>query len=425
MPESPVLQLTVRKISRRLLPFLLLMYVMAFLDRSNLGFAKNAFQADTGLTDAMYAFGASIFFLGYSIFEVPSNLIMHRVGARRWMFRIMVTWGLISALMFFAQSQWSFYLFRFLLGVAEAGFFPGVIYYLTFWFPARMRARSVGIFYFGIPLSLVIGGPLSGFLLELDGLAGWKGWQWMFLVEGLLAVVVGIWAYWYLDSAPRHAKWLSEDEKRAIEEKLIEEEKSKSSSAPRGLWSTLTNARVQYFCLTYFLIQICLYGVVYYLPSQVAALVGEKIGVRVGLLTTIPWLCALLAAWLIPLAADTTGKHRLIASASLVMAAIGMAGSVLSPSVPLAVLSMSFATAGIIAAQPVFWAFPASYLSGISAAGGIAFINSVGTLGGFVAPNIKTWAELRFDSTAAGMLVLTASAILAASFIYFGRKAVD
>ncbi len=425
MADPLLLQKTLAKISRRLLPFLLLMYIMAFLDRSNLGFAKNAFQLDTGLSDAVYAFGAGVFFIGYAIFEIPSNLIMHRVGAKRWMFRIMVSWGLISSLMFFANNATTFYLFRFLLGAAEAGFFPGVIYYLTYWFPTRMRARSVGIFYFGIPLSLIIGGPLSGSLLELDGLAGWKGWQWMFLVEGLMAVVVGIWAYWYLDSKPRDAKWLNDEEKGAVEKMLHDENSQKPGDAPGSVLKTMGNRKVQYFCLIYFMIQICLYGVVYYLPAHIAMLTGEAIGLQVGLITTIPWLFALLAAWLIPLMADKTGQRRWIAAGSLLLAAIGLVVTVAFDAPIPAIAGMCLATSGIIAAQPVFWTFPTSYLSGVAAAGGIAFINSMGTLGGFVAPNMKTWAEAEFNSAFAGMMVLAASAIIAAGLIYFARKVVD
>lgn len=415
---------TTSKNARRLLPFLLTMYIMAFLDRSNLGFAKNAFQLDTGLSDAMYAFGAGIFFIGYSIFEIPSNLIMHRVGAKKWMFRIMVSWGLISSLMMFAHNEITFYVLRFLLGAAEAGFFPGVIYYLTYWFPSRMRARSVGIFYFGIPLSLILGGPLSGYLLEFEGYAGLQGWQWMFLVEGLMAVVVGFWAYWYLDSKPEDAKWLTVEEKEVLTSALRLEQTSREAHSPSTVLKTLGDKKVLYLCAVYFLIQICLYGVVYYLPSQIATLLGKKIGLTVGLVTTIPWLCALLAAWLIPHAADKTGKTRLIAALTLFIGGVGIALSISSNSPEGAIAGMCVATAGIIAVQPVFWTFPTRYLSGVSAAGGIAFVNSVGTLGGFVAPNIKNFVEESFASASAGLMVLAISAWAGSLLIYLGRKAV-
>ncbi|HCJ6268290.1 TPA: MFS transporter, partial [Pseudomonas aeruginosa] len=208
----------------RLLPFLVLMYVLAFIDRANVGYARAFLQADTGLGDAAFAFGASIFFIGYACFEVPSNLMLHRLGARVWLCRIMVTWGLVSAAMMFADDAMTFYVLRFLLGVAEAGFFPGIILYLTYWFPQRSRAQALGLFYFGLPLALVLGGPLSGWLLEFHGIFGLANWQWLFVTEGLLASLVGIAAYFYLVDRPRDAGWLSDEQKRALEGELAEED---------------------------------------------------------------------------------------------------------------------------------------------------------------------------------------------------------
>ena len=415
-------QKTISRISRRLLPCLLLMYILAFLDRANLGFAKNAFQADTNLSDSVFAFGAGIFFIGYSIFEIPSNLILHRVGAKRWMCRIMVSWGIVSALMMFAHNTTTFYLFRFLLGVMEAGFFPGVIYYLTYWYPSEMRARSIGLFYFGIPLALIFGGPLSGWLLEFDGMANLKGWQWMFMIEGILAVIVGIWAYWYLDNKPETAKWLSNEQKSELKQILDKEESVKHNHGPANVIKALTDVRVLYLCLLYFLIQLSFYGVVYYLPTQVATIANQKVGLIVGLLTTIPWLCALAAAYFVSRYSDRTGERRLMASGALIFAFIGIAGFALSDTPVIAMAGLCFAAAGIISVQPVFWTLPTSYLSGSAAAGGIAFINSLGTLGGFVAPNIKTYVEIKFDSTTAGMFVLAASALAGAVLVLFSEK---
>ena len=412
----------VTKISRRLLPFLLLMYILAFLDRANLGFAKNAFQADTNLSDAVFAFGAGIFFIGYSIFEIPSNLILHRVGAKRWMCRIMVSWGIVSSLMMFAHNATTFYIFRFLLGVMEAGFFPGVIYYLTYWFPSSMRARSIGLFYFGIPMALIIGGPLSGWLLEMDGAAGLKGWQWMFLVEGLLAVVVGVRAYWYLDDKPGDARWLSNEEKKSLTAIIDKEAAVKQTHGPATVLKALGDGRVLFLCSVYFLIQLAFYGVVYYLPTQVATIAGEKVGLMVGLLTTIPWLCALAAAYFVSRYSDRTGERRKMASVSLICCFAGIVAFALSTHSVVSMIGLCFAAAGIIAVQPVFWTLPTSYLTGTAAAGGIAFINSLGTLGGFVAPNVKTWVEGQFNSTTAGMYVLAASALAGAVLILFAKK---
>ena len=422
MHQKTLSQETIARITRRLLPFLLLMYILAFLDRANLGFAKNAFQADTGLSDSIFAFGAGIFFIGYSIFEIPSNLILHRVGAARWMCRIMVSWGIVSACMMFAHNATTFYLFRFLLGVMEAGFFPGVIYYLTYWYPSAMRARSIGLFYFGVPLALIIGGPLSGWLLEFDGSAGLKGWQWMFLVEGILAMLVGIWAYWYLDDKPASARWLSEEQKQDLKQILDKEESVKQDHGPASVLKALSDPKVLYLCFLYFLIQLSFYGVVYYLPSQVSALAKQKVGLMVGLLTTIPWLCALAAAYFISRYSDRTGERRKMVSVTLFFAFAGIAGFAVSDTPVIAMLGLCFAAAGIISAQPVFWTLPTSYLSGTAAAGGIAFINSLGILGGFVAPNIKTWAEIKFDSQMAGMFVLAASALAGALLVLFAEK---
>ena len=273
---GPVSAATIAKVTQRLLPFLLLMYVLAFLDRANVGFAKKAFQLDTNISDAAFAFGASIFFLGYAVLEVPSNLIMHKVGARAWMCRIMVSWGLLSAAMMFAYSEVTFYIFRFLLGVAEAGFFPGVILYLTYWYPSFARAKATGLFYFGAPLAFIVGSPLSGLLLEMNGVGGLTGWQWMFLVEGLLASIVGVWAYWYLDNKPSDAKWLTDAEKTELSTAISAEEHHKSDHSPGSVLTALGSPKVLYLSLIYLIIQMSVYGLVFYLPTQVANLLGQE-----------------------------------------------------------------------------------------------------------------------------------------------------
>jgi sugar phosphate permease len=410
----------IAKISWRLLPFLLLMYILAFLDRANVGFAKLAFQADTGISDAAFAFGAGIFFVGYALLEVPSNLIMHKVGARIWMCRIMVTWGLLSAAMMFAHNETTFYTLRFLLGVAEAGFFPGVIYYLTQWFPSASRGKAMGFFYFGAPLAFIFGAPLSGLLLEFDGFAGLHGWQWMFLVEGLMAAVVGVWAYWYLDNKPADAKWLSVEERQTLQAVISAEDRDKQSHG-HNLLAVLVQPTVLYLCAIYLLIQASVYGVVFYLPSQVAGLMGSKVGFMVGLVSAIPWVCALFAAWLIPAWSDRTGLRQRTACLTLLMSAAGIALSVSVSSPLVGVLALCFAAAGFIAVQPIFWTLPSSYLAGGAAAGGIALINSCGALGGFIAPILKNWAETASASPAAGLYLLSATTVLAALMVLVFR----
>ncbi|MFJ3468783.1 MFS transporter [Pseudomonas sp. NPDC090201] len=403
------------KVSWRLLPFLLLMYIMAFLDRANVGFAKQAFQADTGIGDAAFAFGAGVFFAGYALLEVPSNLIMHRVGARLWMCRIMVTWGLISAAMVFAHTETSFYVLRFLLGVAEAGFFPGVILYLTYWFPSAARGKAMGFFYFGAPLAFIFGSPLSGLLLELDGVLGTHGWQWLFAVEGLMATAVGVWAYFYLDNRPSDAKWLTLQERSQLQAVLDAEDSHKQAHG--SLLKVLMQPAVLYLCLIYLLIQASVYGVVFYLPSQVAGLLGTKVGLMVGLVSALPWLCALLAAWKVPAIADRTGQRRTVAALTLVISGLGIAASVSFASPLIGILALCFAASGFIAVQPVFWTFPGSFLAGSAAAGAIALINSFGALGGFIAPILKNWAEGAFQSPAAGLYLLAVTTLISAALV--------
>ncbi|MBE9374265.1 MFS transporter [Saccharopolyspora sp. HNM0983] len=394
----------------RLIPFLLLMYVIAFLDRVNIGFAKDEFQLHTGISEAAYALGAGMFFIGYALFEVPSNLVLQRVGARWWMCRIMVTWGLISAAMALVNSEGVFYLLRFLLGAAEAGFFPGVILYITYWVPHAYRARCNALFYLGIPLASVLGGPLSGLLLELDGVAGILGWQWMFAVEGLIACVVGVWALFHLDDRPADATWLTAAQRTALQSAVDSEAAVTARHSPRGLLTSLLDGKVLYFSLVYFLIQCAVYGMTFYLPTQVAAAVGRDVGVLVGLVTAVPWAIALLANIAVSVGADRVNQARrsFVAAGSVVVGSAGIAASAVFANPVLAIGGLSVAAAGYISVQPVFWTFPAAYLTGTAAAVGIGLINSLGNLGGFVAPIAKNWVEETTGSPAAGLFLLAA-----------------
>ena len=415
LPET--LDGIVGQVMRRLLPFLLLMYVLAFLDRANIGFAQIALQHDTGISNAAFAFGAGVFFVGYALFEVPSNLLLHRVGARLWMCRIMVTWGIVSAAMSLAHTATAFYVLRFLLGVAEAGFFPGVIYYLTRWFPQSARARAVGLFYFGAPLAFMFGSPLSGFLLDLHGMLNLAGWQWLFLIEGGLASVVGVWAFFYLDDRPEDARWLTQEARNTLRAALDDDARAASAHGPHNILAALVDARVLLLSAIYLLIQMSVYGVIFYLPQQVAALMGESVGLRVGLVAAVPWVCALALTWFVPRRADRTGTHRRWAVALLVLAGCGIGVSGLAHSPSAALIALCCAASGFIAAQPLFWTFPTRYLTGAAAAGGIALINSLGSLGGFIAPMLRTSAEHTFQSASAGLLLLGAASLLAALLI--------
>ncbi|WP_375430373.1 MFS transporter [uncultured Friedmanniella sp.] len=382
-----------KKVFRRLVPFLLLMYVIAFLDRSNVSFAQKEFQADFGISAAAYAFGAGLFFVGYAVFEVPSNILLHKVGARWWLARIMVTWGIVAACFVFVQGPTSFYVLRFLLGVTEAGFFPGVIMFLTYWVPARHLSRARGYFYMGIALAGILGNPLSGGLLELDGIGGFRGYQWMFAVEGIIAIAVGVWSYFYLTDRPKDATWLEPDERTALMETIEGEDQAKTEgSGPGHVWAALASWRVWYFAAIYFCIQIAVYGVTFFLPTQVVAITGQKLGFTASLVTAIPWVFGLASVAFFPGLADRTRKHRLIGSSLLLVTAIGITASgALSGTPVLAIAGLSLAAIGFVAMQPIFWTLPTEYMTGYAAAAGIGLINSLGNLGGFLAPNMRDY----------------------------------
>jgi len=420
---TPEVQLEpiVRRVTMRLIPILLLMYVLAFLDRANLGFAKEQFQADTGISNAAYALGAGIFFVGYAVFEVPSNIMMRRVGAKIWLTRIMVTWGVISALMAVAHNETTFYILRVLLGIAEAGFFPGVILYLTFWIPAEFRGRVNGLFYFGAPLAFIFGGPISGALLDMDGLFGLHGWQLMFVVTGVATVLVGVVAFFFLDNGPESAKWLPASDRTALLAALHRENSVKEHFSPHGALAALVNPRVFYFSLIYFTIQASVYGVIFYLPTLIADLTGTKVGLRVGVLTAVPWVCAMVTVVVLTRIADRTGRRRWVASGALATAGAGMLVAAATSNPVLGLIGLSLAASGFIAVQPVFWTLPTTFLVGGAAASGIALMNSLGNVGGFVAPILKNFADATFGS-GTGLVALAAFAFLGATLLIASHR---
>ncbi|MGL6020580.1 MAG: MFS transporter [Gibbsiella quercinecans] len=410
--KDNVLVRAVNKAKWRIIPCLIIMYLMSYLDRVNVSFAKSAYQASTGLSDAAFAFGAGIFFISYALFELPSNLLMHRVGPRVWLVRIMVTWGLVSAAMSFAWNEHTFYLLRVLLGIVEAGFFPTAIYFIAQWFPSHFRAHIMGIFYFGSPIALIIGGPISGLLLDLHGLGGWEGWQIMFAVEGLAASVLGVVLWFFLHNSPQEVNWLSAEEKQVLIAVLEAEKADKARSGHTRFIDAIKSPVLLHFAAIYFLIQITGLGVAFYLPTQVAALLGVNIGLMVGLVTAIPWLCALVAGATWPGFAARNGTPRLFGAISLCCIAFGLIAS--AHASPLfAIAALSFVTMGIMTAQPIFWTWPTRYYGGAAAAASFAVINSCGAVGGFVAPNLRTWAEIYFQTPAAGLYALAIAALIA------------
>jgi sugar phosphate permease len=411
-----ILNRAITKAAVRLLPILLAMYVLSFLDRANIAFAKQAFQSSTGVTDVAFAFGASIFFIGYAVFEFPSNLMLHKFGARRWMSRIMITWGIVASCMLFVTSDTSFTFFRFLLGSCEAGFFPGAILYMTYWFPAKARGRIFGVFYIGAPLAMIFGGPIAGAFLEMDGLMGLQGWQWLFLIEGIATVLFGFFVWWYLTDRPANARWLTEEERTVLAHEIATEDRAKEIGGHVKLGQALKDPLLLKFCAIYFLIQVAGYGLTYYMPSQIAGLLQMKIGLTVGFVTAIPWTFATIAALFYPPLAVKLNRRMGFGVAALVIIAIGLSASGNLPPV-WAIVALCFAEAGVICGQPVFWTFPSGYYTGYAAAGSLAVINAVGNLGGFCAPNLKVWAEIGFGPNA-GLYALAAAPFIGAIILY-------
>ena len=407
-PAHSALDRAVSRTYRRLGLHLMIAYVVAFLDRANVGYAKQALHASAGISDAAYALGAGLFFITYSLCGFPSNLILYRVGAKIWISLLMVVWGIASMAMLLVHGDASFYVLRLLGGVAEAGFFPGCILYLTYWFPNRIRGEILGFYYLGVPLALVLGGPLSGLLLDLPAGTGLAGWQWMFLVEGFFAFALGLTAFYFLDDGPAQAKWLPPDEKQALTEALNQEEAARRSSGPAHLLPMLRDLHVLRFVLIYGMIQMSIYAAVFYLPTEVATLMHRPQGVAVGLVTAIPWICSTAATYWLPKWGDRAHTHRNLAA--LTMVAGGVAGFVF-PNAGLVggILALCVTASAFVAVQPLFWTMPTGYLADAAKAGGIALIG-MGNLGGFIAPPLKVWAEQHFHSPNAGLYLLAAIA---------------
>ena len=405
------------KVFWRLIPFLMACYAVAYLDRVNLGFAKLQMSAELGFAEGVYGLGAGIFFLGYFVFEVPSNLLLQRFGARRWIARIMLSWGIISALFAFTHSVAAFYTLRFLLGVAEAGFYPGIILYLTYWFPAARRAKVTAIFMTAIPLSGIFGNPLSGWIMDhFHGGAGLHGWQWMFLLEAAPAFLFGVAVWFYLDNGVRDARWLTEEEKQLLERNLVADDLGKP--AVQSLLGVFRNPRLWQWCTLYFLFTAGQYGLTFWMPTLVAA-TGVKGNFHIGVLSAIPFIVAIFSMVLLGRSADLHRERRWHLVVPALCAAVGLAGAAATAaSAPLAIAFLSLAAAGILPLSPLFWSLPTSILQGRGAAAGIAAINSIGNLAGFFSPVIVGYLkDVTHDNrtgmyTLAGMVVVGALLVL-------------
>ena len=411
---------TIAKVSRRLVPFLIICYFVAYLDRVNVGFAALTMNQDLGLSQTAFGFGAGIFFIAYFIFEVPSNLLLERFGARKWIARIMLSWGILSGTMAFipaiARATWlgnenSFYLLRVLLGVAEAGFFPGIIFYLTLWFPAEYRARIVGYFMAAIPLSTVIGAPISGVLLYLHGGLGLAGWQWLFIIEAVPAIILAVVVFFYLTDRPADAAWLAPDERTWLAERLALEQRQRQAVHDYSVMQSLVNPRVLGLSLVYFGAVATNYGLSFFLPQIVKAF-----GLNTFLTTLVsatPYVVGLIGMVWWGRRSDRVAERRLHTSFPLFIAAAGIAVSTALDDPLLKMISLCVAGFGIFACLPVFWTLPTAFLSGAAAAAGIAVINSVGNLAGFAGPFAMGWVKDHTGSYAGGLLLLAALGIIA------------
>ena len=413
---SDIEEAAYRKVSFRIMPILMLCYVIAYLDRVNVGFAKLQMLSDLKFSEAVYGLGAGLFFIGYFFFEVPSNLIMQKVGAKIWIARIMITWGIISGMFAFVTTEFWFYALRFLLGAAEAGFYPGIILYLTFWYPSYRRARKIALFMTAIPVSGIFGGPLSGWIMEhFSGVHGWNGWQWMFVIEAVPAVLVGIFLLFYLDDGIHKAKWLTAEQKSILEHHIAEEEKEKVQHP--SLWAMFADKRVWHMSAIYFAFVMGQYGITFWLPTLIKD-AGVQGVFNIGLLTAIPYLVAVVAMLLVGASADRRRERRWHLIIPCLIGAAGLTASALAAqNTTLAIIALCFAAGGIITCAPLFWSLPTAFLAGTSAAAGIAAVNSVGNLAGFASPFLIGWVKSLTQSTNMGLYILTVILLLGAILV--------
>jgi len=404
---DPAQEAVLKKIAWRIVPLLTLAYIVNYLDRTNIGFAALTMNKDLGFTATEFGIGAGVLFIGYTVFEVPSNLALYRFGARRWIARIMITWGLVSALTALVVGVKSYYLARFALGVAEAGFFPGVAYYFAAWFPTQYRTRMLAWFLVAIPLSSVVGGPISGLLLELDGMLGLKGWQWLFIIEGIPAIILGIVVLRVLADRPDDATWLTGKERDILKGMLDAERRERPKSS---VLTAVSDPRVVLLAVVQFGFTLGSYGVGIFLPQIIKT--SDLSNMVVSFLSAVPYVFASVGmiwwAWRV----DRTGKKIGNLTIACAVAALGLAASVLSGNLVVALGALTVALVGITSARAIFWPIPTRFLSGVGAAAGLAFINSIGTIGGFAGPYLMGVMRDLTGSFTAGLLAMAGILLL-------------
>ncbi|MCI1007269.1 MFS transporter [Herbaspirillum sp. C7C8] len=410
----------VSKIKWRILPLFVAMFIINYIDRVNIGFVRSHLSTDLGIGAAAFGLGAGLFFVGYAIFEVPSNMLLQRYGARAWLTRIMFTWGLVAACMAFVQSETSFYVMRFLLGVAEAGFFPGVVYYFTQWLPNHERGRAMAIFLSGSAIASILSGPITGALLLIEG-GGLHGWQWMFIIEGAASMVFCVVVWLVLDSSPRDAKWLSAEQREALATVIAAEQEQRAANRPAHVsaLTLLRDPQIVLFCLIYFAIQLTIYGATFWLPTIIKKM-GHFNDFQVGLFNTIPWIVAIGAMYLFAVLAARHKKPQMWVATALVISAVGMAISASTGPV-IGFAAVCFAALGFKAASSLFWPIPQAYLDARIAAAVLALVNSLGNLGGFFAPATFGYLEQKTGSIEGGLYALSAASLVAAVLVFLAR----
>ncbi len=411
-----------RKVTLRLIPLLFVLFVLNVLNRVNVGFARLQMLDELKLSEQVFGVGGSIFFIGYFIFQLPSNLILNRTGARLWIARIVIAWGTVSAAMMFIRGEWSFYILRFLLGVAEAGFFPGMILYLTYWFPARERAKATACFMTASPVAGMLGGPASGALMQyLDRVAGLPGWQWMFLLEGLPTVLMGVAVVFLLTDRPNAARWLTTEERAWLSARMAAEEAQRQKQHGASLLQTLANPRVWLLCMLYFTLAMSANGFVLYLPELVRDRFPQSSKLHIGLLSAIPYVLAIVCMVLTSIHSDRTGERRWHVAIPAFLSAVGWGLSGYWDSAWLVMLAFSLAAVGMFSTFGAFWTLPNSFLTGAAAAGGIALINAVGNLGGFVAPNMISQVKAATHSFSGGMVLMALTLLAGGAMALLAR----
>jgi MFS transporter, ACS family, tartrate transporter len=410
-------QRVIARVTRRLISFSFICYVVAYVDRVNIGFAASALQRDLHLSDTAYGIGGGLFFLGYCLFEIPSNLLLERVGARRWIARIMIVWGVVSMATLFVTDVTTFYVARVALGIAEAGFFPGIVLYFTYWIPAAERARTGALFMMAAPIAIIVGAPVSEAVLSLHLRGGLAGWQWLFLLEGAPAVLLGVAALWALTDRPEQARWLDARDRAWLSETMAAERAARGRHGHARLADAFVSPKVWRLAAVYFLNTLVTYGVFLWLPKILRDLSGSG-GWRLTIVTSIPFVCALVGMIVIGRHSDRTRERRKHVAACALLAAAGLiVAAVFTHNLPLLVVSFAFSQVGQRSVMSVFWAIPPIVLGGAAAAAGIALINAVGNLGGFVGPSVMGWLRDATGGYAGGMLVLAGALLLAAALV--------